>query len=75
MAFEICPGSRNEQGTAVRQHQDQLKLTPAAHPAGEPKRAALQRMAGPHNSDRRREAIEVGSVSCLPLTPFHGTSC
>ena len=60
MAFEICPGGRNEQGTAVRQHQDQLKLTPAAHPAGEPKRAALQRMAGPHNSDRRREAIEVG---------------
>ena len=73
MAFEICPGGRNEQGTAIRQHQDQLKLTPAAHPAGEPKRAALQPMAGPHNSDRRREAIDVGSVSCLPSTGFSTT--
>jgi hypothetical protein len=65
VAFEICPCGRDEQGAAVRQHQDQLELPAAAHPADQLKRATLQRVARPHDTDRRREAVEVGSVSCL----------
>jgi len=75
MALKICPLCRDKQGAAVLEDQDQLQLAPAAHPARQLKRAALQRVTRAHDPDGRREAIEVGSVSCLPLTPFHGTSC
>jgi len=66
VALEICPICGDEQATAVLKHEDQLELAPAAHPAGQLERAALKRMARAHNPDQRREAIEVGSVSCLP---------
>jgi len=74
VALEICPFCGDEQATAVLEHQDQLKLTLAAHPARQRERAALKRVARAHDTYRRWEAIEVGSVSCLLLTPFHGTS-
>jgi len=68
MALKICPLCRDKQGAAVLEDQDQLQLAPAAHPARQLKRAALQRVTRAHDPDGRREAIEVGSVSCLPST-------
>ena len=73
MALKICPFCGDEQATAVLKDQDQLELAPAAHPAGKLERAALKRVACPHNTDRRREPVEVGSVSCLLLIPFRGS--
>ena len=70
MPLEICPFCGDEQATAVLKHEDQLELAPPPHPAGQLKRAALKRVARAHNADRRREAIEVGSVSCLPSIEF-----
>lgn len=74
MSLKICPFCGDKHGAAVLEHQDQLKLTPAAHPAGQLKRAALKRVAGPYDPDGRREAIEVGSVSCLLSTASRTTS-
>src|ERR1039458_130273 len=65
--LQIRPRRRDQQPTAVRQHQDQLQPPPAAHPPDQLERAALQRMPLPNDPDRRREPIEVGLVSCLPL--------
>ena len=67
MALKICPFCGDKQGTAVLEHQDQLKLAPATHPARQLERAALKRVARAHDPYHRREAIEVGSVSCLLL--------
>ncbi|HEY2202205.1 MAG TPA: hypothetical protein VGH56_09955 [Solirubrobacteraceae bacterium] len=66
--FKVRPRGRNEQRAAVGQHHDQLQPAPAAHPASQLERAAFPRVAGPDYSNRRREAIEVGLVSCLPST-------
>jgi len=71
--LEICPLCGDEQATAVLKHEDQLELAPPAHPAGQLERAAPKRVARAHNPDRRREAIEVGSVSCLPSIGFSTT--
>jgi predicted metal-dependent phosphoesterase TrpH len=65
-ALQIRPRRRHHQVAAVRQHQDQLEPAATAHPAHQRKGAALPRMTRPHDPHRRREAIEVGSVSCLP---------
>jgi hypothetical protein len=73
VALQIRPFCRDKEGAAVLKHQDQLQLAPAAHPARQPERAALKRVACPHNTDRRREAIEVGSVSCLLSIAFSTT--
>ena len=73
MPLEICPFCGDEQATAVLKHEDQLQLAPAAHPARQLKRAALQRVTRAHDPDRRREAIEVGSVSCLSSIAFSTT--
>ena len=73
MPLEICPFCGDEQATAVLKHEDQIELAPPAHPAGQLERAALKRVACAHNPDRRREAIEVGSVSCLPSIAFNTT--
>jgi hypothetical protein len=73
VTLEIRPFCRDKQGAAVRKHHDQLQLTPAAHPARQLKRAALQRVTRAHDPDGRREAIEVGSVSCLPSIGFSTT--
>jgi hypothetical protein len=73
VAHEICPFCRHKEGAAVRQHQDQLQLAPATHPARQLKRAALQRVTRAHDPDRRRKAIEVGSVSCLLSIEFSTT--
>jgi hypothetical protein len=71
--LQVSPRGRDHQVAAVRQHQDQLELTPPAHPPHPLKRAALPRMPTPDDPDRRREAIEMGSVSCLPSTEFSTT--
>ncbi len=62
---QVSPLRRNERPAAIRHHQQQLQPARPAHPPGHPKRTPLQRMARPHHPDHRREAIEVGSVSCL----------
>ncbi|HEY3728292.1 MAG TPA: transposase [Solirubrobacteraceae bacterium] len=64
--LQISPRRRNERPAAIRPHQQQLQPTSPAHPPGQLKRTPLQRMARPNHPDHRREAIEVGSVSCLP---------
>jgi hypothetical protein len=71
--LQIRPRRREQQPTAVRQHQDQLQPPPAAHPPDQLERAALQRMPLPNDPDRRREPIEVGLVSCLPSIAFSTT--
>jgi hypothetical protein len=73
VSLKICPFCGDKHGAAVLEHQYQLKLAPTAHPAGELKRAALKRVAGPYDPDGRREAIEVGSVSCLLSIAFSTT--
>ena len=73
MPLEICPFCGDEHATAVLKHEDQIELAPPAHPAGQLERAAQKRVARAHNPDRRREAIEVGSVSCLPSIAFNTT--
>jgi hypothetical protein len=67
-ALQIGPRRRHHQVAAVRQDQDQLQSAAAAHPPHQLKRAALPRMTRPHDPHGCREAVEVGSVSCLPLT-------
>jgi hypothetical protein len=71
--IEICPFCGDQQATAVPKHHDQLKLALAAHPARQLERAALKRVTRPHDPHRRREAIEVGSVSCLLSIAFSTT--
>jgi len=65
-APQVGPPGRDQQMAAVWQHQDQLQHPPAAHPPHQLKRAALPRMTRAHHPHRRREAIEVGLVSCPP---------
>ena len=69
LTLQVGPRRRDQRAAAVRQHQDQLQPPLAAHPPDQLKRAALQRVPRPHDPDRRREAIEVGSVSCLLWKP------
>ncbi len=73
VALEIRPICGDKQGAAVVKHHDQLQLAPAAHPASQLKRAALQRVTCAHDPDGRREAIEVGSLSCLLSIAFSTT--
>jgi hypothetical protein len=73
--LEISPPGRNQRAAAVRQHQDQAQRATAAHPADQLKRAALQWVTRPHDPHRLREAVEVGSVSCLPSTASTTTTC
>jgi hypothetical protein len=70
--LQVSPGGREQQTAAVRQLDDQLQPSMAAHPPGQLKRAALPRVSRPQHPNRRWEAIEVGLVSCLPLTAFRG---
>jgi hypothetical protein len=72
-ALQIGPRRRHHQVAAVRKHQDQLEPAAAAHPPHQLERAALPRVTRPHHPHRRREAIEVGSVSCLPSIEFSTT--
>jgi hypothetical protein len=65
LTLQIAPRRRDPGAAAVRQHQEQIEPPAAAHPPDQLKRADVQRMARPHHPDCRREAIEVGSVSCL----------
>jgi hypothetical protein len=72
-AFQIRPRCRHQQPAAVGQHKDQLQPPPTTHPPDQLKRAALQRMSRPHHPHHRREAIEVGLVSCLLSIAFSTT--
>jgi hypothetical protein len=72
-APQVSPRGRDHQMAAVRQHQDQLQPAAPAHPPHQLKRTALPRMPRPHDPHPRRKAIEVGSVSRLPLTAFSTT--
>ena len=68
--LQIGPRRRNEHPAAVRQHQQQLEPAMPAHPPDQLKRAAFQRVPRARNPDRRREPIEMGSVSCdRSITP------
>jgi hypothetical protein len=68
--LEIGPPGRDQRAAAVRQDEDQLEPPAATHPADQLKRAALQWVTRPHDPHPLREAVEVGSVSCLPSTAF-----
>ena len=70
LGLQIRPLRRQKQRAAVREHEDQLQPTPAAHPAPQLKRAALPRVTPPDDLHPLRVAIEVGSVSCLPMSRF-----
>ncbi|MBV8868658.1 MAG: hypothetical protein JOY65_04480 [Acetobacteraceae bacterium] len=70
--LQVGPCRRDQQASAIRQRHEQLQPTVAVHPAGQLKRPALPRMPTTDDPHRRREAIEVGSVSCLPSTRCRG---
>jgi hypothetical protein len=71
--LEIGPRGREQQPAAVPQHHNQLQPPPATHPPDQLKRAALQRVTRAHDPHGRREALEVGSVSCLLSIAFSTT--
>jgi len=64
--LQIGPRGRDHQMTGVRQDQDQLQPPAPVHPAHQLKRLSLPRMRASDDPHRRREAIEVGLVSCVP---------
>jgi hypothetical protein len=64
--LQVGPGGREQQTAAIRELDDQLQPPVTAHPPDQLKRAALPRVSRPQHPNRRRVAIEVGLVSCLP---------
>jgi hypothetical protein len=64
--LQIGPNGRDHQMAAVRQDQDQLKAPAPVHPTHQFKRLSLPGMRAPDDPHRRRVAIEVGLVSCVP---------
>jgi len=64
--LQVGPRGRDHQMAAVRQHHDQLQPTTAAHPPHQLKRLTVPCVMSADDPHRPREAIEVGSVSCLP---------
>jgi len=67
-APQVSPRGRDHQMASVWQHHDQLELAASAHPPHQLKRAVLPRMPHPHDPHPLRKAIEMGSLSSLPLT-------
>jgi hypothetical protein len=61
--LEIGPLGRDQRLRAIRQHQRQLQPALSALPAQHLQRLALQRVVAAGDRDRRREAVEMGSVS------------
>ena len=66
--LEIGPGRRDQRAAAARAREGQLEPSVPAHPAHQLERTALQWMTRTDDPHRRREAVEVGSVSCLLST-------
>jgi hypothetical protein len=66
--LQVGPGRWDQALAAVRQDQDEIELAPAAHPAEHRQRPALERVTAPDDRDLGREALEMGSVSCLLST-------
>jgi hypothetical protein len=71
--LEVGPPHRDQRAAAVRKDQDETQRATAAHPTDQLKGAALQWVTRPHDPHRLREAVEVGSVSCLPSIEFSTT--
>src|SRR5918994_7733232 len=64
---EIGPVSWNQRAGAVRQDQDQTQPTLPVEAAEDFERLRFKRMMWPNDPDESRH-LDVGSVSCLPLT-------
>ena len=60
--IQVSPGRWDERAGPVRQHQDEVQLAVAPHPAKQRQRLTFQCMAGSNNGDLGRIALEVGSV-------------
>jgi hypothetical protein len=71
--LEIGPPGRDQRAAPVRKDEDQLEPLAATHPADQLERAALQWVTRPHHPHPLREAVEVGSLSCLPSRRFRTT--
>lgn len=69
--LQVSPGGRYQALAAVGQDQDQIKLTTAPHPPEEAQPSAFERVGTPDDRDLGRKALEMGSVSGFPSTPFH----
>ena len=65
----IGPGSRNELTAAIGENQKELKLALPPRLLQDPQRVTFKRMGLTDNSDRVWKVLEMGSVSCGPLTP------
>jgi hypothetical protein len=66
--IQVGPGRWNERPRTIRQDQNEIQLAAAAHPAVQRERLPFQGVAGSNDGDRRRIALEMGSV-----LPFRST--
>ena len=61
--LQIRPRSWDQTASPIWQDQEELKRAMAVHPAQQRQGLAFERMPLQYDPDRRRKAIEVGSVA------------
>jgi len=67
---EIRPDGRDQRPRAIGQHEHELERSVAVHPRHHAQLLPRQRVSLPGDPHRRRKALEVGSVWCLPSTRY-----
>src|SRR5215831_20185924 len=69
--YQIGPIGRDQRLTAIGQDQNKMQSTLTMRPLHNVQGSALERMASTDNGDLLGKVLMMGSVSWLPLTPFH----
>jgi hypothetical protein len=72
--LQIRPRSWDQTASPIWQDQDELKYAVTMHPAQQRQGSAFERMPLQYDLDRRRKAIEVGSVALVRSTLFPTSS-
>ncbi len=73
--LQVRPRSWDQTASPIWQDQDELKYAVTMHPAQQRQGLAFERVPHQYDLDRRRKAIEVGSVAMVRSTLFHTISC
>ena len=68
---QIGPIGRDQRLTAIGQDQNEMQSTLTMCPLENVQGSAIERMASTDNGDLLGKVLLMGSVSWLPLTPFH----
>jgi hypothetical protein len=71
--LQIRPRSWDQTASPIWQDQDELKYAVTMHPAQQRQGSAFERMPLQYDLDRRRKAIEVGSVAMVRSTTSRTT--